>query len=258
MGPKTSWSALYRDVQKNRRYWEQGSDQYQRDHGPQLDPASAGWGIWQIPEGDLRVLGDVGRKDVLELGCGAAQWSIWLAGRGARPVGMDLSARQLAHAERLTRRFGLRFPLVQGSADRVPLAEERFDVVFCDHGAMSFVDPHRSVPEAARLLRPGGLLAFNIASPIIHLCWDDQTEDTAEALTAPYFGLHRWEGESHVEYNLPYGEWIRLFRRHGLVVEDLIELRPEPDATTTYADYVPLGWARRWPAENIWKARKQG
>jgi len=58
----------------------------------------AAWGVWQIPEDEIHALGEVAGKDVLELGCGAAQWSIELAGRGARPVGLDLSERQLEHA----------------------------------------------------------------------------------------------------------------------------------------------------------------
>src|SRR6202011_4439836 len=111
------------------------------------------------------VLGEVRGKDVLELGCGAAQWSIALALLGARCVGLDNSERQLAHARRLMSEAGVTFPLVHASAEDVPLPAASFDVVFCDHGAMSFADPERTVPEAARLLRPGGLFAFNAESP---------------------------------------------------------------------------------------------
>jgi ubiquinone/menaquinone biosynthesis C-methylase UbiE len=211
--------------------------------------------VWSVPERDLQVLGDVRDKDVLELGCGAAQWSILLARRGARPVGLDVSERQLAHAARLMVAAGVRFPLVLADAEDLPLADRSFDVVFCDHGATSFTDPERTIPEAARVLRPGGLLAFNMASPLSFACWDDRGERLRPALVADYFGMRRWENAEHVEYQLTYGEWIRLFRRCGLVVEDLVELRPPEGATTTY-DLAPLQWARRWPAENIWKARK--
>jgi hypothetical protein len=40
-------------------------------------------------------------------------------------------------------------------------------------------------------------------------------------------------------------------------VVDLIELQAPEGAQTSY-DYVPQEWARRWPAENIWKARRRG
>ena len=114
--------------------------------------------MWQLPDSELGILGDVAGKDVLELGCGAAQWSILLAGRGARVVGLDNSARQLEHARENMAAAGVDFPLVHAAAEEVPLPDASFDVVFCDHGGMTFGDPYRTVPEAARLLRPGGLL----------------------------------------------------------------------------------------------------
>ena len=245
------------DALKNRHYWDGYSDEYQRDHGPQLDPGDAGWGPWQIPERDLRVLGDVQGLDVLELGCGAAQWSIWLAGQGARPVGLDNSAAQLHHARRLMAEQDVHLPLVHASAERVPLADQAFDVVFCDHGAMSFADPDRTVPEAARLLRPGGLLVFNIASALLQVCWNPASDLVEPSLQSDYFGMRRFEyADDLVEYQMPLGEWIRLFRRNGFVVEDLVELQPPEGATTTYTEFVPYEWARRWPGENIWVVRK--
>jgi hypothetical protein len=95
-----------------------------------------------------------------------------------------------------------------------------------------------------------------MSTPILDVCWDTDADRLGTSLRAPYFELseHR-DGES-VVYQRPYGAWIRLFRRHALAVEDLIELRPPPAATTTYAEYAPLEWARSWPAEHIWKARK--
>jgi SAM-dependent methyltransferase len=211
--------------------------------------------VWQIPEAELRVLGDVGGQDILELGCGAAQWSISLAKLGARPVGLDLSPRQLEHARQAMSAAGVDFPLVEASAEEVPLDEGSFDIVFCDHGAFNFADAHKLVPECARLLREGGLLAFNKPSPIMDLFYDVDADGIDDRLHNDYFTLDRFEDEETVDFQLPYGEWIRLFRANGFVVEDLIELRPPGDASSTY-DFVPLEWARRWPAESIWKARR--
>ncbi len=241
--------------ERNRAYWDRWSDEYQELHGPQLNVGEPVWGTWSVPERELEILGDVAGKDVLELGCGAAQWSILLARRGARVVGLDNSARQLEHARRMLAEAGVEFPLVHASAEEVPLPDESFDVVFCDHGAFSWADPYRVVPEAARLLRPRGLLAFNMTSSLASLCFDPETDGLGERLHLDYFGMRRLdESEGGVNFNLPYGEWIRLLRRHGLVVEDLVELRPPEGATTTYG--YDLGWARRWPLENVWKARK--
>jgi SAM-dependent methyltransferase len=201
------------------------------------------------------VLGDVSGKDVLELGCGAAQWSISLAGLGARPVGLDLSPRQLEHAREAMAEAGVELPLVEASAEDVPLGTESFDVVFCDHGAFNFADPTRLVPECARLLRPGGLLAFSMVTPIFDLFWDNEREAVGDEARNAYFELGGFEDDEGVDFQLPYGEWVRMFRANGLLVEDLIELRPPPDATSSY-DLVKLEWARRLPAEHIWKARK--
>ena len=212
--------------------------------------------MWQIPESELEVLGAVAGKDVLELGCGAAQWSIALVGAGARPVGLDLSARQLEHARRGMAEAGVDFPLLEASAEDVPLEAGSFDVVFCDHGAFNFADPRRLVPEAARLLRAGGLLAFSMPTPILDIFWDDEREAVGDEARNNYFETRGFEGDDAVDFQLPYGEWVRLFRANGFVVEDLIELRPPPDARTSY-DLVTLEWARRLPAEHIWKARKR-
>ena len=139
---------------KNRRYWDRIADEYQALHGRRLSAARPAWGVWRIPESRLQVLGNPRNRDFLELGCGAAQWSIALARAGGRPVGLDNSGHPLEHARRLIRRAGVRIPLVHASAEVVPFSDATFDVVFCDHGAMSFADPRRTVPECGRLLRP--------------------------------------------------------------------------------------------------------
>jgi SAM-dependent methyltransferase len=193
---------------------------------------------------------------VLELGCGAAQWSISLAKQGARPVGLDVSARQLEHARKAMEAAGIEFPLVEASGEDVPLGGESFDIVFCDHGAFNFADPRKLVPECARLLRDGGLLAFSKVSPIFDLLYDVDADKLSDRLVNDYFTLERFEDDETVDFQLPYGETIRLLRANGFELEDLIELRAPQGATSSY-DLVPAEWARRWPAENIWKARKR-
>ncbi len=242
----------------NRAFWDAQSGEYQALHGEQLALHGAAWGIWQIPEEELRILGEVAGRDVVELGCGAAQWSIALARRGARPVGVDLSEEQLSHARRLQAEAEVTFPLVHASAEAVPLPDAAFDIAFCDHGAFTFADPYRTVPEAARLLRDGGLLAFNMSTPLLDICWPDDAEEVTDRLWLDYFGLHRVPtgAPDHVEFNLPYGEWIRLFGRHGFSVEDLVDLRPAEDASSSYRSEVARAWARRWPMEHIWKVRR--
>jgi SAM-dependent methyltransferase len=252
----SSSDGLSPDARRNREYWDAQSDAYQARNAAFIERGQA-WGLWQLPESELNVLGDVAGLDVLELGCGAAEWSRSLLRAGARPVGLDNSEARLAYARAANAEAGVDFPLVHASAEAVPLPDAAFDLVMCDWGAMTFADPYRTVPEVARLLRPGGLFAFSGATPLSWLAWDEPADAYTERLVLPYFGLHRLEPpEGAVEFNLPYGEWIRLFRSCGFVVEDLIEVRPPEDAPSTYRTPEETAWARRWPMEQIWKVRR--
>jgi hypothetical protein len=69
--------------------------------------------------------------------------------------------------------------------------------------------------------------------------------------------MHRHEEpDEAVEFNLPHGEWIRLFRGNDLEVDELIEVRPPQGAESTYRTPAETEWARSWPLEEIWKVRK--
>jgi SAM-dependent methyltransferase len=238
---------------RNREFWDADADDYQAVHGDALAAAPRAWGVWRIPDTEVGVLGDVLGLDVLEYGCGAAQWSRALAADGARVVALDQSREQLRHAAPAAA-AGVR--LVCAGGEHLPFADAAFDVVFADHGAMSFCDPDRSLPEVARVLRPGGRFAFSHTTPWPYLAWDEQRERVGRRLERPYFGFRRFDsGEGTVDFSLGYGDWIRRFRAHGFLVEDLVELRAPKGARTTFPDF-DARWARRWPAEQVWKLRR--
>ena len=114
------------------------------------------------------------------------------------------------------------------------------------------------IPEAARLLRPGGQLIFLVNSVMIMLTIPDEDDLPAtDRLLRPYFGMHRfeWPDDDSVEFHLGHGDMIRLLRRCGLEVEDLLELRPGPGAVASHP-LATIEWARQWPCEEVWKARK--
>jgi SAM-dependent methyltransferase len=239
----------------NRDHWNAISDRYQASHDPQLSRRPKSWGGWSAPESEVQALGDLTGLRVLELGCGAGQWSAALADEGVDVIGFDLSERQLGAARNATR---IAYPLVQGLAEEVPFADASFDVVFCDHGGMSWGDPRRTVPEVSRVLRPSGRLVFSTSSPWLRACYDDETNVIGTTLHHPYFDLFsNEEADGATSYTLPYGEWVRLFRRNGLDVEDLIELRPSEGTETSYYRSQPSDWARRWPAESVWVTRRR-
>ncbi len=247
-------------VRRNRALWNQLAAEY-AVAGERLWAADQPtWGIWAVPESALHLLpGDLGGADVVELGCGTAYVSAWLARRGARPVALDSSPAQLATARRLQRQHDLHFPLLQADAEALPLAAGAFDLAISEYGAATWCDPYRWVPEAARVLRPGGELVFLHNGTLLMLAVQElENQPAGEQLLRPYFGMHRfeWPDTDGVEFNLGYGDWIRLFRASGLEVIDLVEVRPAEGVTTRFG-FVTPGWARRWPSEQVWKLRKR-
>lgn len=253
-------SDLPEHVRRNRVLWDDWAQKYAAGGEDAWAQDTPTWGIWSVPESQVHMFPeDLTGKDVIELGCGTAYVSSWLARRGARVVGIDNSAAQLATARRLQQHYGLDFLLVHGNAEVVPYPDASFDFAISEYGACLWADPQRWVPETARLLRPGGRLVFLINSFLMMLCMPPEDGIAAtERLLRPAFGMYRveWPGDVGVEFHLSHGDWIRLFGRSGFEIEELVEVRPEPTATTRYP-FVTLEWARQWPCEEVWKVRRR-
>jgi SAM-dependent methyltransferase len=220
------------------------------------------WGIFDIPEAQIGLLGDVAGLDVVELGCGTAYLSAWLARRGARPTGVDLAAAQLNTARRCQDRFGVAFPLVEADAGKIPLPGGSFDLAVSECGASLWCDPDRWVPEAARLLRPGGRLVFHTTSVLAALCTARESRHAGKSLARPQRDVTRVDSPGHgVEFHPSHGQWIMILRKAGFVVDALDELYAPPGAAThPYYGVASAQWASRWPAEELWAVHlpKQG
>jgi SAM-dependent methyltransferase len=248
-------------VGRNRAHWDEIATEYVANGEASWATDQPRWGIWGIPEAEVSLLPErLDGKDAIELGCGTGYVSAWLARRGARVVGIDNSPKQLETARRLQVQHELDFPLLLGNAETVPYPDASFDFAISEYGAALWADPYLWIPEAARLLRPGGELVFLTNGLICILCVPDTEAEgpATDRLRRPYFGRHRieWPDSDGVEFHLGYGDWIRLLRANGFEVTDLIELRPAEDATTRY-EWVTTEWARQWPSEEVWKARKR-
>ena len=141
----------------------------------------------------------------------------------------------------------------------MPRPDASFDLAISEYGASIWCDPYAWIPEAARLLRPGGELIFMTGTPLLLLCDPDEGEEVPsdDRLHRPYFDLHRveWQGEESVEFRLNHGDMISLLRANDFQIEQLIEVRPPEGSTTRYPN-VTLEWARQWPGEEIWRARR--
>ncbi|MDQ6650938.1 MAG: class I SAM-dependent methyltransferase [Actinomycetota bacterium] len=221
--------------------------------------AEPSWGLYGVPESDVHLLGDdLHGVRALELGCGTGYVSAWLARRGASVVALDPTPGQLAIAASCQREFGPGFPLVRAVAEQLPLRDASVDFMISEYGAAIWADPYRWIPEAARVLRPGGELVLLGNSTLLMLCVPD-TEDIAatDRLLRPQRGIHRfaWPNDPTVEFHLSHGDWVRLFRANALEVEDLVELYPLGDDERDYP-FVTADWARQWPCEEVWRVRK--
>ncbi len=245
-------------VVRNRETWDRWAPQYAGRARAAWQDDALRWGVWDRPESELQIFSATNTAaDFIELGCGTGGVCAWLARNGLRPVGVDISLEQLKTAERLQHEFRISFPLVHANAEAVPFDNASFDAVLSEYGASLWCNPRRWLPEAHRLLRDNGRLVFFTNGAFLMACTPQFGGIATDILVRNYFAPYQVEfpGVEAVEFHLTHGHWIRLLRASGFILEDLIEVRPPRNARPRF-DFVSLEWARRWPSEEIWIARK--
>jgi len=251
-------------VAANRDYWDDKAAGYTAMGDQRWASAEPIWGIWEVPERELTLLPeDMAGMDAIELGCGNGYVSGWMARRGARVVGIDVSPNQLAVARRLAVEHGVEIELLLGNAESVPLPDGSFDFAISEYGAALWCDPFVWIPEAHRLLRPGGELVFLTNSTLAVLCSPvDGTLPLTDRLERDYFSIYRsdWrdavDDPGGIEFNLPTSRWIRLFRETGFEILDFQEIQaPHPGPEMN--EFVTADWAHRYPCEQAWRLRRR-
>lgn len=248
-------------VAENRAYWDGMADDWVAA-GERLWAGEPQWGQWGVPDDECPMLpSDMTGMDAIELGCGTGYVSAWMARRGATVTGIDNSERQLATAARLAAEHHIDLTLLHGNAETVPLPDASFDFAVSEYGAAIWCDPEVWLPEAHRLLRPGGRLTFLGNSPLSHVCAPLNGENVNTTLHRPYFelGLLDWTkveiDPGGMEFTRPISKWFELFRRIGFQVDDYREPRAPASATgTEFA--VSAAWSRNWPSEQVWFVTK--
>jgi SAM-dependent methyltransferase len=183
---------------------------------------------------------------VLEVGCGAAMCSRWLARQGARPVAFDLSAGMLRHARSGAARTGIEVPLVQADAQRLPFRDETFDLACTAFGAVGFVaDSARVMREVARVLRPGGRWVFATTHPI-RWAFPDDPGPAGLTVTMPYFDRTPYveyaaDGRpSYVEHHRTLGDRVREIAAAGFRLVDLVEPEWPAGHTQEWGQWSPM------------------
>ena len=234
----------------NRHWWDRNADEYQDEHGSFLGDERFTWCPEGLDESEVHLLGDpAGLRglDVLEIGAGAAQCSRWLAARGARPVALDLSHRQLQHSLRIDRNLGLPpVPLVQADATVLPFADGSFDLACSAYGAVPFAaDTQRLMREVHRVLRPGGRWVFSVTHPVR---WAFPDEPGPEGLTAvasyfdrtPYVEQDEDGNAVYVEHHRTLGDRVRELVSAGFRLVDLVEPEWPDTLTQEWGGWSPL------------------
>jgi SAM-dependent methyltransferase len=213
----------------SRGWWDLDADDYQAEHGAFLGDVDLVWCPEGLREEDARLLGDVRGKLVLELGCGAASGARWLTQQGARPVGLDLSAGMLRHAQMINESSSVRPPLLQADALALPMRDGVFDIAFTAFGAVPFVeDSARLMREVRRVLKPGGRWVFSVTHPMRWIFLDHPGDEGLVAIHSyfdrrPYVEHDETGIATYVEHHRTLGDRIRELVAAGFSLDDLIE-----------------------------------
>jgi SAM-dependent methyltransferase len=230
----------------SRLWWDADADDYLAEHGRDIGDADFVWCPEGLREADARLLGEVTGRRVLEIGCGSAPCSRWLAAEGARPVALDLSGAMLRHAAALGAATGLPVPLVQAGAERLPFADASFDAACSAFGAVPFVArPERVMREVARVLRPGGRWVFAVNHPMRWMFSDDPGPDGLTVRQSyfdrtPYVEVDATGRATYVEHHRTLGDRVRDVVAAGLVLDDLVEPEWPEGRETVWGQWSPL------------------
>ena len=252
-------------VAENRRHWDEMASEWVEAGERAWATDEPTWGIWGIPNGELRLLDDdLHGVRAIELGCGTGYVSAWMRRRGASVYAIDNSEAQLATARRLAAAHGLDdIEWVHGNAEVVDQPDASFDLAVSEYGAAIWCDPQAWIPEAHRLLRAGGRLVVLGNHPLGMVCTPVAGDAPAGlTLERDYFGLGRldWtdalDDPGGIEFNMEISSWLRLFRTVGFDVVDYVEIQAPASATGTRF-WVGADWAKRFPSEQAWILQKR-
>jgi SAM-dependent methyltransferase len=228
-------------AQANRSWWDAEATAYYDEHGAFLGDSDLLWCPEGVRESTAGLLGPVAGRDVLEMGCGAAQGARWLTSAGARATAFDVSMGQLRQSRVLDARSGTAVPrLVQADAQLLPFRDASFDLVASAFGGIPFVaDSAGVMREVARVLRPGGRFVFSVTHPMRWMFADDPGPDGLVVRQpyfdrTPYVEVDDTGTASYVEHHRTMGDRIRELVGAGLLLRDVVE--PE----------WPEGHAREW------------
>ncbi len=246
-----------------RAAWNRISPGYQAQH--QITVDAAHYGPFMPSEAELRLLGDVAGRRVLELGCGGGQCSIAFARQGARATGIDLSDEQIAFARGLAEEQGAVAAFEQGDAAELDrFAAASFDIVFSAYALHYVLAIEQCLAGVSRVLVPGGLFVFSLDHPMREVFWDEEADENSLIAARSYWqrGAMEWQwsggGPAMRSFHRTIGDWVDLLHAAGLQVQRILEPEPQLDRAEriSWADSYDLEIVRLIPQTVIFVARK--
>jgi SAM-dependent methyltransferase len=236
--------------------WDQFSDDYQKNAALPTDVAH--WGPDIADESELRLLGDLKAKRILELGCGAAQNSIAFARTGAIAIGVDISAAQLAHARQLCEQEEVKVDLRLGDmADLAFLRADSIDAAFSAFAFQYVEDLNRVFRQVHRVLKVGAPFVFSLPHPA-YGCIDEES-GSPPRLERSYFDRapdrFKWGGVDFVAYRHTFADLYMGLARTSYKVDLVLEPEPNPGAPRSWYWRGAMDWM---PKTLIFRARKEG
>ncbi len=240
----------------NTAAWDRHAASYQITARLPTDVAHYGPDI--ATEADLRLLGDLKGKRVLELGCGGAQCSIAFAKQGASAIGIDSSAEMLAVAKRLCDQEEVKVELRHGDmADLAFLRADSVDIAFSAYAFGYVEDLDRVFRQVNRVLKPGGPLVFSVSHPTYAMIGDHA--GLPLLVRRSYFDrspvAFERNGIVFTEYQHTIADLFGGLTRAGYRVDAILEPEPLPGGGRSHQ------WSEAFryvPRTLIVRARKEG
>lgn len=191
-------------VKEAEKWWNEASPWFHE--WAKLSTKSADYGPFAPRENQLKLLGNVRGKKILEIGCGGAQCSVSFAKQGAICTGIDLSDEQLKYARNLVKKEKVSVKLIKGDIQILKrFKSNSYDIVFSAFALQYIPDLTKCFKEVYRVLKKGGFFVFSLEHPFYYI-FDPKTRKIRRSYykTGKFVENETWsDGSKHkfVEFN---------------------------------------------------------
>jgi len=246
-------------TKETKKWWEGASKDYQEECKIPID---IHYGPGSPNEKNLKLLGNLKGKKVLEIGCGGSQCGIAMAKEGAKVIGIDISNEQLRFAKRLAEKNKVKIKFYQGDIKSLKqIKSNSQDIVFSAFALHYVDDLLKCFKEVNRVLKKKGLFVFSLDHPFFRT-----VDSKTLKLKGSYFKTGKWVKVFHdktkkfVMYTHTVSELYNTLINSGFGVEKIVEpdsrKRNKEDPWYKLWDYTPI-FLKMFPPTIIFKARKK-